>query len=477
MRLLLICWLCLFSVCYGQDSIVPCERAGFPGTGGLVAYYFWEEDSNGFVIPGTFQKPYIQNVMVEEDKQYRLPYDIPTSAEMIKLVEFIAHYDHGNTLKSLSIANGEKFNKNFPLVVYVAQNYRSMVYIKRGESWNIHQEKTVLLFDYCLNGGMRFRGSTDSIALARQNKTLTSNGQYTLCSWLDSLEQVSHQSVITYNGQDVTEQCAGMCEVTPKRVLVFVNGYRGPLKDKDKSDNLVSTKDRYGYWYKLDNRFIERLSPDGTFYLDANFPVKTSVHNSRLRFTRTLVRWSLFCGKRATARQVRRMTEHPKNIDGFYYRKEKGRLAGLAFLYSRCSSPNCDTVKDTIDIVCHSMGYAYTLGFLEAIQDHVVMGSCYIIAPENANVDGYDWTKFQSVWQYGSNLDQPNADRLNLQDGVAPQIGVKGIDQLPPNRGGRLFFPADWPNKQFIHSHMVYSYDWIFDRILPGQPGYVTTKH
>jgi hypothetical protein len=56
---------------------------------------------------------------------------------------------------------------------------------------------------------------------------------------------------------------------------------------------------------------------------------------------------------------------------------------------------------------------------------------------------------------------------------VAPQATVWGIDKQQSSRIGRVCSPSNWPNKHFVHSHMVYSYDWIFDRIQKGQPGYI----
>ena len=119
------------------------------------------------------------------------------------------------------------------------------------------------------------------------------------------------------------------------------------------------------------------------------------------------------------------------------------------------------------------MGYAYSLGFIEEIKDKVVFGKMYIIAPESACVDGFDWTLFQEVWQYGSNLDQKDPDPIWEQDGVAPQCQVKGLEKVDPKKGGRAFIPKDWPRKNFIDSHQPYNYYWIFERIKLGENGYV----
>jgi hypothetical protein len=77
------------------------------------------------------------------------------------------------------------------------------------------------------------------------------------------------------------------------------------------------------------------------------------------------------------------------------------------------------------------------------------------------------------VWQYGSNLGQPDADPVWEQDGIAPQCPVKGIETLDKQKAGRIFFPKDWKRKNFIDSHMLYNYDWMFECIVKGQPGYI----
>ncbi len=471
MKVIFFLFMILASPVVAQELKDTCTRLPFVNTGGLVAYYFWEEDSNGVIVPGTVKKPGIQNVYVINNTKKKVPKKKLTEEEMVLLVTDFAESNHNYDVTTIK-EEGETRKKHYPLLRYAAQRYGSMQAILKNGEWRFNVRKPVLYFSIWANGSLTYSHSSDSVELVLDGLKTPAFGQYVVNSFHDVKGKITHQTVLTYSGEDVTEMFLKPCVAQPKRCLIFVNGYRGPLKDKDKSDNLVSMKDRYGYWYKLDNRFIGRLKPDATFFLDANFSVSTSVHKSRLRFTRAYIRWMLSKNP-AKVRKALRRNEKRVNKEGFPYRKEKGRIAGLAFLYSKCTGPNCLETKDTIDIVCHSMGYAYTLGFLETIQDKVVLGNCYIIAPENAGMDGYDWTKFQHVWQYGSNFDQEVPDALCYQDGVAPQVCVNGLNGLPPDRGGRLFFPADWPNKQFIHSHMVYNYDWIFDRIEEGMPGYI----
>jgi hypothetical protein len=250
-----------------------------------------------------------------------------------------------------------------------------------------------------------------------------------------------------------------------KRVLIFINGYRHYKYEKNETDNLVTSKDRYHYWYKLDDRFIDTLKPSKFYYLDASMSVKTSNHRSFIRFAKSWYLSDHLLNRKKGGQKFHRLNQK-RNPEGFNYRKNKGRVGGktLEMLLS-------SQVKDTLDIVCHSMGYAYALGIIETLSDKVVLGNIYILSPENASQDGTDWSRFLQVWQYGSNLDQVNPDPLWEQDGIAPQCQVKGLyfDQ----HHGRAFLPKEWPKKNFIDSHMPYNYDWIFDRIKKGEPGFI----
>lgn len=136
-------------------------------------------------------------------------------------------------------------------------------------------------------------------------------------------------------------------------------------------------------------------------------------------------------------------------------------------------------MNDTLDIVCHSMGYAYALGMIDVLKDKVPFGRFYIIAPENpGSISGDDnnFDKFTEVWQYGSNEAWP-ADK---QDGIAPQEAVKNIKPLPTNtKGGRVFIPSNGTVRRgFYISHTVGNYKWIFDqpKHTPNDNGYVAPR-
>lgn len=136
---------------------------------------------------------------------------------------------------------------------------------------------------------------------------------------------------------------------------------------------------------------------------------------------------------------------------------------------------------DTLDIVCHSFGFAYAQGMIEIFKLHnFTLGSYYILAPENACSGSVDLTNFKgNVWQYGSNLGMTNTnipiDPVWEQDGVAPQCDVGNINSNS-NKAGRIGTP---PNpgfsKCFTESHYIKNFGWIFNITTPK--GYVKKRN
>ncbi len=126
------------------------------------------------------------------------------------------------------------------------------------------------------------------------------------------------------------------------------------------------------------------------------------------------------------------------------------------------------------NIVCHSMGYAYALGIIDKLQSaNIKFGRFYIIAPENAGSGAVPYG-FEEVWQYGSN---EKKQLCFLQDGVAPQTQVLGIDNLPSGTiGGRVYIPDGLSTMGYAGSHMISNYGWIFTTIQPGGLGYVKSR-
>lgn len=447
------------------------ERNKLPAVGGVVAYYFWEEMTGGIIVEKSAHSPFKSNFSVSFSKSQ------PAFNQPIERLEYavdnlIDDNRSGNQKSAFEIReNGIVSKFQVPLRKQATADIGSVIFRKRAGKWESIRVKNVLYFNVLNDSVRQFSHANDSLILIKYNIEIPANGHYIVKTFWKNNGRIDKQEVFAYNGENVTGFFLTPERIIPKRILIFSNGYRGPDKDSDVSDNLVTTKDRYTYWMGIDKEFIRRRKPFETYYIDGNHGISTSSHRSKLNFGLSIAIVKTF----ATKDYYRILNTKP-NETGFRERREKGKIAGKAFLITRCNSPACMETIDTVDIVCHSMGYAYALGFIDALKGKVVFGKIYIIAPETACLDGTDWSMFEEVWQYGSNLDQPDPDPVWEQDGIAPQCQVKGLEKLPPDRGGRAFIPKDWPIKNFIDSHMLFNYFWMFERISPGQPGYVKEK-
>lgn len=440
------------------------------GVGAVTAYYFWEENDKGQLIPNTFTKPYRRNYIIRLKEKTTVSSNLNRTNVKLAVDQFT--HDNSNVTQKSSFeikpVKGKFEKVNLPLQKTVSTDLGSVIYRMKDGKWESMNVRNVLYFNLFDDSIRVFSHANDSIILPLYNVKLKANGHYTIKTFWDKKGKIRKQEVYAYNGEDVSAFFKQKSKIIPKRVLVFSNGYRGPDKNSDVSDNLVTTSDRYHYWMKIDDEFIKRFNPFQSYYIDGSHGISTSAHKNMANFGLSI----------SIAKTIARSDDYSvlnteRNVDGFNERREKGKIAGKSFLSERCNSPACIETKDTVDIVCHSMGYAYALGFIDAISDRVILGKAYILAPENACVGGTDWSQFQEVWQYGSNLDQRDPDPVWEQDGIAPQCEVAGLEKLNSKQGGRAFIPKDWPHKSFIDSHMLAYFNWIFDRIKPGENGYV----
>lgn len=477
---------CLLFICsnslvaQGNDSLIKKSNTiphSFAKVGALVSYYFWEEDSLGFIINNEIKKPFLQNYFIECSSSHKVK-DTICYSNLTCIINSFAHdikykNDEIEEKKHFEIQNTQANEKvYFPLNREEAKAKGSVILINKNGNWNSKRRHSVLYFTISENNQLKYYYSNDSIILHKHNIKLPSNGQYMVLTYMKNDKKIDRQVVYNYLGEDVTDYFLQEKTMEPQRVIVFANGYRGPKSNQDESDNLVTTKDRYHYWYKIDNLFVERLNPDVSYYIDGSLSITTSNHNNMTNFAFSFLR-STFIMRTKNAKNNYNLLNSGANAEGFYIRKDKGKIAAQAFLNALCNSPACRETKDTVDIVSHSMGYAYSLGFIEELKGKVVFGKVYILAPENGCLDSVDWNMFEEVWQYGSNLGEKDADPVWEQDGVAPQCKVKGLENLPPCKGGRVCIPKDWPDKNFIDSHQLYNFYWIFERIKKGEAGYI----
>jgi hypothetical protein len=252
-----------------------------------------------------------------------------------------------------------------------------------------------------------------------------------------------------------------------QRYLVFSNGYRGLHLDSVTTSNEIYTvspaggMSPAGYWYDMDDTLISRFQPTIPLFIDGHHPVSTSTHRSKGRSF-----WSWFVTRFGwIGRSNWGFNDEPNEV-GFDTRFENGQRCGEKFTRQYLKTG----LHDTLDMVCHSMGYAYALGFVNAVEPYMVLGKILIMAPESPGTRGMDWNRFEEVWQYGSNRFEPGADITCRQDGVAPQCAVAGFQDLKPDKGGRLFIP-DYAKKGFVRSHHLSYWNWFYD-IKKGDRGW-----
>ncbi|MFY7970301.1 MAG: hypothetical protein ACOVOO_00080, partial [Flavobacteriales bacterium] len=246
-----------------------------------------------------------------------------------------------------------------------------------------------------------------------------------------------------------------LCQVAigQKRYVVFANGYKGFKHDKETTANDVDTLPD-SYWMNYDDTLMKRFAGAKAIYIDGHHPINTTPHRTKTKAISSylVTRFAWLSRGPGWA-----MNDTPNPI-GFNVRFHNGQLCGLTF----CKDFLCSDKRDTIDIVCHSMGYAYALGFLDAVDEQMILGKILILAPESPSVMGYDWNRFQQVWQIGSNRLEPHADRVCQQDGIAPQSAVKNIESLDVTKGGRVFLPQKAP-RGFIRSHHLNWWQWLLE--------------
>ena len=255
-----------------------------------------------------------------------------------------------------------------------------------------------------------------------------------------------------------------------RNFILFVNGY-DPLKIAN--NNKVWEYDILDYWDKIDDLFINRINKNShVIYADGNKDIDTSNHKSVVRFSSSLA--SFVITEDRPYRPYHNTS--PKNISGFNRRMEMGRKAGEDFIKKikedriSCSKTTVNgklIIEGTIDIVAHSMGFAYSLGMIEVLKNAgIKIGMFYVIAPENA-CSGSVPSNIEGIWQYGSDeVKHP----IEVQDGVAPQCPIDGIGTR------RVFIPVKERPKEklgFKASHSIKNYEWIFKK---EKEGYVVPR-
>lgn len=414
-----------------------------------------------------------------------------------------------NELKGKTLAQTVKIigRNNYYGTKEAERRIGSEILVKKGDSWVLKQRGNVLYFTlkqdslghwtYCT-----FSHSSNQLKLSTLKCNEKAYSHYCVFNYRDAKDSLIQQKVVNHLGIDLTAKLKIHDPV--RRILLFVNGYRPTslsnsfnesveeIKNKGleypNSSNLIYSFDRYDYWNpwnSIDNYFQKRINPSETFYADGHFSVSTSNYESLIEFSRISAiypkrcknqkKHTCFYTKSTTSRfllgnetteTIHLLPTKPNKL-GFQSRERNGYIAGRNVWQLLNELPN-KSKNDTLYIVSHSMGYAYSLGIIRRMRGKIHFGGYYIIAPENASVGKVYPNEWKQIWQYGSNLGEKNADEPCLQDGVAPQCSASG---LSPQH--RVFIPASYSLKKgFFDSHFIGYYDWILG-IEKGKKGHI----
>jgi hypothetical protein len=317
-------------------------------------------------------------------------------------------------------------------------------------------------------------------------------------------------TIVLYSKEEREQMLSYLSDNRTNSFLLFVSGY-DPMdevieflnKNEDKTENETWKDQWIGYVKKtpvaydskeywgnefVDN-FVSRLQPKKVTYMSGHDNVGTSNHRNIDNFLGSMY-------ESFTAYYTHGVTcylnpscvvlaKNP-NVSGFNQRRNNGKARGIDYvnmLKTECVKGSDGLVHDTVDIVCHSMGFAHALGIIDDIKEAIKtdlkglkLGRFYIIAPENACSGEVNVNEWQQVWQYGSD-EETLKDKPWLQDGVAPQCRVNGLLDNP-QKSGRAYIPTDGSVPQgFLNSHSIKNYGWIFSKNTnPLSPGYVKPR-
>ena len=381
----------------------------------------------------------------------------------------------------------------------------SEVLIKRKDSWYLKKRSNVLYFEIETGKNeAKFVSNSDSIHLNTLNFHKKANSHFVIVSFKSKDGTLVRQEIYDHFGQNVVSKFENIDP--PKRILIFVNGYRptslgqtfeenfGDVQKKGfeypNSKNFIYDFDRYDYWQpwrEINLQFQKRLNPDVTYYADGHFSVSTSNYKSMINFSTISSSYPKRCvnPKNHTCHVIQEASfmdlilNRSKTISqlkmrpnkaGFKLRKTKGRIAGENLLQLLNEIPEYSR-NDTLYIVAHSMGFAYSQGIVEKLRGKIQFGGYYIIAPENGKSGRVIDSEWNEMWQYGSNLTAKYPDAPCLQDGIAPQHRIPG---LPKEK--QVYIPKKlYRNKGYFDSHFIGYYTWILS-LEKDEKGYVSKR-
>jgi hypothetical protein len=373
---------------------------------------------------------------------------------------------------------------------------QSQIYIKTKKNYLIQKGFKVLYFYQTSPTKMKFYRSSNTLKLKGKQIKLPASTHYIVIRNKNKQGEIVSERIFNHLGIEITHHILQKDPI--KRILVFVNGYRpvsisndfeknmDDIKQKGleypNSENHLFNFDRYSYWRpwsEIDLLFQARLNADNIWYADGHHSVATSNHRSILNFSTNSVIYPKPCknlnkhhckfSENATKQKVNsyELLATKSNVDGFALRKKNGEIAGKNLKQILNELPN-QSKNDTLFIVAHSMGFAYSLGILNELRGKINFGGFYIIAPENAEAGKVKVSEWKDIVHYGCNLSAKNKTPACLQDGIAPQSNIQGLSSKE-----HVYFPMELQKRMgYLGSHFIGNYLWTLE-IPKDQPGHI----
>jgi hypothetical protein len=385
----------------------------------------------------------------------------------------------------------------------------SELIIKRDQNYFLYERKKVLYFKMNVSKTnvpikLRLIASSDSLKTSILDEPIAAESHYIVVKTYSAKGKWLRDYVYNHLGVDLSSKLK--LADPPKRILIFVNGYRptslGSTFEENFEDirnnglefpnsiNRLFSEDRYNYWHpwkQIDDTFKARINPTEYYYADGHHSVSTSNHRSLLNFTTNSSIYPKRCKNNAFhtcyttstvgskffgSKQAKTLSllATKSNKKGFATRYNSGRIAGRNLYQMLNELPN-SSKNDTLYLVAHSMGFAYAQGMIQELRGKINFGGYYILAPENPTAGSVNLKEWKQVWQYGSNLNMANQDAPCLQDGVAPQAAVKGLSEAQ-----RIYIPSHlFRHKGYFESHFIGWYTWVL-AIPPNQKGHIRQR-
>ena len=259
-----------------------------------------------------------------------------------------------------------------------------------------------------------------------------------------------------------------------KNILIFVNGYRGFGQNNYQIDHKVIIEEKVdsnknyirnnpyviGYWRvggkKYDLDIKNRFTNADLIYFDGHHKLSASNHKNLLTLIGSFLKSKLFF----FLKDGKFIFRWKINKNG-YKKRFDGGIAASENLDLYLKKYNTQDV--IIHVVSHSMGFAYSLGLVEALKDKYTFGKMLSISPESAAFREVPCNVFTDVFQYGCDMDS-KSNLVIYQDGIAPQQKIRLKEDC---QNARLIFvspPSSWPNKNrgFNKSHHLNWFQWFY---------------